>query len=234
MSGNAFVALDVETANADSSSICQIGVVTFENSVVADTWVSFVNPEDEFDEFNVSIHGISEDDVIDAPTFLSIATHLDQLIADRIVVCHTGFDRAALSRAYAKHGLSIPECCWLDSARVLLRALSQFERKGYGLANLAEWCGISFSHHDACEDARATGLVLIKAIDDTGTACHSRHATRSRRPPRKDRPDYAVGLLPDCERQRPRQGLPGVSRFCERAETTSAAGSLHPTIRLSD
>ena len=82
MSGNAFVALDVETANADSSSICQIGVVTFENSVVADTWVSLVNPEDEFDEFNVSIHGISEDDVIDAPTFLSIATHLDQLIAD--------------------------------------------------------------------------------------------------------------------------------------------------------
>jgi DNA polymerase-3 subunit epsilon len=52
-----FVALDVETANADSSSICQIGLATFEDGCLVDEWSTLVNPEDYFDPFNVSIHG---------------------------------------------------------------------------------------------------------------------------------------------------------------------------------
>ena len=55
-----FIAIDVETANPDLASICQIGLVTFRDGVVADSWQSFVNPEDYFDELNVSIHGIDE------------------------------------------------------------------------------------------------------------------------------------------------------------------------------
>jgi len=63
-----FVAIDVETANPDLSSICQIGIVSFEESAVAAAWQRLINPEDFFDEWNVSIHGITERDVTDAPT----------------------------------------------------------------------------------------------------------------------------------------------------------------------
>ncbi len=31
-----FVAIDVETANADMASICQIGLVKFENGILSD------------------------------------------------------------------------------------------------------------------------------------------------------------------------------------------------------
>ena len=41
-----FVAVDVETANADIASICQIGVVAFENGRVKESWQTLVNPED--------------------------------------------------------------------------------------------------------------------------------------------------------------------------------------------
>lgn len=41
-----FVALDVETANADQASICQVGLVRFEGGDVADTWETLVDPED--------------------------------------------------------------------------------------------------------------------------------------------------------------------------------------------
>jgi len=44
-----FVALDVETANADLSSICQIGIATFRDGKLADSYVSLVDPDDYFD-----------------------------------------------------------------------------------------------------------------------------------------------------------------------------------------
>src|SRR5690606_41318417 len=62
-----FAAIDVETANADLSSICQVGVAFFQDGVHTRSWSSLVDPEDEFDGFNVSIHGIDEATVRGAP-----------------------------------------------------------------------------------------------------------------------------------------------------------------------
>jgi len=39
---------------------------------------------------------------------------------------------------------------------------------GYGLANVAAFCGVEFRHHDALEDARAAALVLLHAMDHVG------------------------------------------------------------------
>jgi hypothetical protein len=49
-----FVSLDVETANADMASICQIGAVRFVDGAVAAEWETYVDPEDYFDPVNVS------------------------------------------------------------------------------------------------------------------------------------------------------------------------------------
>jgi DNA polymerase-3 subunit epsilon len=163
-----FVAIDVETANPDLASICQIGIVSFEGGSVVATWQSLINPEDIFDEWNVSIHGISERDVKDAPIWPDLITDLRGLIEQQIVVCHTSFDRVALSRACEKYGLPGINCVWLDSAKVVRRAWSQFANKGYGLANITEALGIVFQHHVAQEDARAAGEVVLRAIADTG------------------------------------------------------------------
>ena len=53
-----FISVDVETANPDHASICQIGIVCFRQGQQAEQWESLVNPEDYFDEMNVFIHGI--------------------------------------------------------------------------------------------------------------------------------------------------------------------------------
>ena len=39
-----FVVIDVETANADLSSICQVGIASFRDGRLADSWVSLVEP----------------------------------------------------------------------------------------------------------------------------------------------------------------------------------------------
>ena len=55
-----FNSIDVETANADRASICQIGIVHIRDGEIEDRWQTLVNPEDWFDPWNISIHGIEE------------------------------------------------------------------------------------------------------------------------------------------------------------------------------
>jgi DNA polymerase III subunit epsilon len=55
-----FVVVDLETANPQMSSICAIGIVTFENGKEVDAEMLLVNPQDYFDPYNVAIHGITK------------------------------------------------------------------------------------------------------------------------------------------------------------------------------
>lgn len=162
-----FFAVDVETANSDLSSICQIGLVKFENGIVVDKWQTLVNPEDYFDSVNVSIHGITEYSIKTSPTFPHIEHSLREMLSAKIVACHTPFDRLAISRALSKYSLIPIECTWLDTARVSRRAWTQFAYNGYGLSNLTSQLGIQFQHHVAVEDARAAGEILVRAIQET-------------------------------------------------------------------
>ena len=102
-----FVAIDFETANADLASICQVGIATFTQGEVVDEWLSLVNPEDYFDWMNIDIHGIDEDMVADAPTFPELFDVVSNRLQEQIVVCHTAFDRTAMSQVIDKY--SMPE-----------------------------------------------------------------------------------------------------------------------------
>src|SRR5207237_691909 len=50
-----FLAIDVETANADMASICCIGLVHFRGGSIAKQLNILINPEDVFEAINVSI-----------------------------------------------------------------------------------------------------------------------------------------------------------------------------------
>lgn len=162
-----FVALDFETANADLSSICQVGAVTFEGGQPRSAFSSLVDPEDYFDSMNVSIHGIDEEHVRGAPKMPFVHEALGHLLRGKVVLCHSAFDRAALRQAQAKHILPDIDCRWLDTTMVVRRQWPQYARKGYGLENLSRDFGIDFRHHDAAEDARATGMVLLRAMSES-------------------------------------------------------------------
>lgn len=163
-----FVALDVETANADMASICQIGLVDCENGVLTNEWKSYVDPEDYFADINISIHGIDESVVKDAPTFPEVIDTLRLCLENKIVVCHTHFDRVAIYQASRRYGVTVPAINWLDSARVARRAWSECSRKNYGLHNVCQMLGYEFKHHDALEDAKAAAHILLAAIKESG------------------------------------------------------------------
>ena len=163
-----FVALDVETANSDRASICQIGIAQFRNSAVVDEWKTYVDPQDHFDKGFVAIHGITEATVKGAPRFDALVDKIQRIIGGNIVVTHTEFDRDALNQAADKYGLPQFNCAWLDSASVARRTWKEISIRGYGLAEVCKIVGYKFHHHDALEDAKAAGQIMLAAINKSG------------------------------------------------------------------
>ncbi|MCX6306538.1 MAG: 3'-5' exonuclease [Bacteroidetes bacterium] len=158
-----FFSLDVETANYDSSSICQIGIGMFENGALVDTWESLVDPQSFFHWSNIRVHGITEDMVQGAPAFYEVYPVLESLLSDNIVVHHTPFDHHAFRNAYARFNLEPINIRWLDSARIVRQTWRQFAKGGYNLRNVSNHLGIEFRHHDALEDSVAAGKIVVEA-----------------------------------------------------------------------
>ena len=165
-----FNSIDVETANADRASICQIGIVHVREGKIEDQWQTLINPEDWFDTWNVSIHGIDETDVINSPTLPEVRAELRARLRRSVLVSHTSFDRVAFKRAMTRYDLEQLQVTWLDSAKIARRAWPErYGQRGYGLKNIARDLDISFRHHDALEDARAAAEIVLHACAATNT-----------------------------------------------------------------
>ena len=147
-----FYSLDVETANPDQSTICQIGVGVFEDGELIDTWKSYIDPQDYFHWRFIDIHGITPKMVKKKPTFPKVYPFLRQMFENNIVVHHSPFDRVAFRKVFEKYELEPFEVNWLDSVRVARHTWKEFADGGYNLAHVAYRLGIEFKHHDALED----------------------------------------------------------------------------------
>lgn len=192
-----FVSIDVETANADLASICQIGAAKFQDGVLVAEFSALIDPEDFFDFINVSIHGINEQDVQGKPTFSEIANDLLAFIGDSICACHTSFDKTSLRRAFNKYSLPQPDILWIDTARVTRRTWPEFSQRGYGLANVCKKIGYEFQHHDALEDAKACGQILLAAVEHSGISIDDWVTQANRRMPSYQR-QYSPEEKPDA------------------------------------
>jgi DNA polymerase-3 subunit epsilon len=162
-----FVAIDVETANQHPSSICQIGIAVFSRGRLVSTWGTLVNPEDSFLPFNIQLHGIRPCDVVKSPTWVHVQSDLRSYLEHRVVASHTYFDRGAMAGANGRYGvraLSVP--CWIDTCQTARTAWPHLPN--HKLTSLARTFGIVYGAHDATEDARCAGEILILAALGTG------------------------------------------------------------------
>ncbi|MDA7951923.1 MAG: 3'-5' exonuclease [Pirellulaceae bacterium] len=158
-----FVAIDVETANHDMASICQIGMVKYTDGKLADEWESYINPEVCFESIIKRVHGISEETVASSPTLPDVLPEIVEFIGDFVLVCHTHFDRVSLCKAVDRYQKIMPPNLWLDSAKVTRRTWEQFSYRGYGLENVCNFLEYDYQAHDALEDAKAAAQVLLAA-----------------------------------------------------------------------
>jgi len=161
-----FVAVDVETACSRVSSICQIGIVGFRGGQIDFEYETLVDPRDHFSSFNTRIHGITADDVFGKPCFGEVHEVIDRHLAGRVTVAHSYFDKGALAAACRVHDRAAIDTNWLDSVRVAKRVWPDLP--SHRLNIVSEYLGIRLRHHDALSDARAAGLIVARAIEETG------------------------------------------------------------------
>jgi DNA polymerase III subunit epsilon len=123
-----FVAFDVETANYDRGSICAVGWAVVRSGDIVDTGSFLCRPPEPvywFDPWISRIHGITERDVHDKPSFGDIVPRLVTGFGDLPIIAHNAaFDIGALREAHSHCGLPWPTLsygCTLVWSRRLLR-----------------------------------------------------------------------------------------------------------------
>lgn len=152
-----FTALDFETANHRGESICQVGLVRYENGVVKRELARLVRPpQNWFNARFTDIHGIHSGLTRAAPDFATLWPEIESLITGQTVVAHNGprFDFRVLRQTLAHYGLPVPTFEGVCTLRIY----------GRGLATLCVEHGIALDHHDALSDARACGALYLRSL----------------------------------------------------------------------
>ena len=162
-----FIAVDVETANSDRSSICQIGLVHVRDANIQDRKRILVNPECYFCYIQIKIHGIRRTDVEHEPTMPNVWEEIQTRTKGFILMSHSEFNFQAFSSVAEKYGLPKLNVRWADSKVISNKVWPGL--RSYGLAYLAKKFGISFQHHDALEDAEVAAKIVIRALGESNT-----------------------------------------------------------------
>lgn len=165
-----FVALDLETATAERSSICQIGITEVINGVPQESKSWLVQPEgNEYDSMNIFIHGITPEDTKDSPSFPEVWKDIEPYLSGKIVVAHnTAFDMYALRNAFDKYGIGYPTFdyfCTLRIARYIVKGCYS-----YSLDIVSEYLGMNMEvHHKADSDSLGCAKLLLKCLEIDGS-----------------------------------------------------------------
>lgn len=156
---NRFTAIDFETAQPDRSSICQVGLVVFEDDKIVDSLNILVQPPQNiyWSKF-VDIHGISPEDTQFSPTFAEVWHQIEPFVKHQNVVAHNGFafDFPVLAKTLGYYDLEVPDYNKFCTYRIYKK----------GLAVLADQYDIKLNHHDALSDANACGQLFSQYLNN--------------------------------------------------------------------
>ncbi|WP_298037235.1 3'-5' exonuclease [uncultured Microbacterium sp.] len=167
-----FTAIDFETANSSPASACSVGLVRVRDGLVVDTESWLIRPpagHDDFQEWNIKIHGIRPEDVAGADTWPDQFERLCAFAGTDVLVAHNaGFDLKVLRTASQVTDLDCPpyrSLCTLQVARKV------YDLDSYRLPKAAAAAGFAeFAHHDALADARACAQIAIDAAQRTASS----------------------------------------------------------------
>ena len=145
--GHTFTAIDFETAQGKRWSICQVGMVRFENGVITARMNKLVCPPDNYYFYrNSQIHGLCAEHTHRSPNFSMLWHELKPYIQDQTVVAHNGaFDYSCLSQTLDYYRLAQPEYQKMCTLKIFKT----------DLATLCREHRIQLNHHDALSDAMA-------------------------------------------------------------------------------
>jgi DNA polymerase III subunit epsilon len=165
-----FVALDFETANSSRGSVCSIGLVEYEDGQLIREYYRLVKPKQNvFSGINISIHGITEEDVEDAPEFDVLwREEIRELVEGKFLIAHNAqFDMSVLRAVLDQYGLPYPMLAYNCTVNLSKKT---WALPKYKLNVVSDYLGIQLDHHHALDDARASAQIFLKVAETLDTA----------------------------------------------------------------
>lgn len=158
-----FTAIDFETAT--SFHPCSVGIVTVENGIVVDEFVTLIQPPNNlYNPYTIQVHGIYPSDTARAKNFLQVFPEIQKRLQNRLVVAHNeSFDRNVLAKSMAYYGLDYAD---LNIAYRWECTVKIYKAKGIKPTKLSDCCremNIQLHHHEALSDARACAQLFLKS-----------------------------------------------------------------------
>lgn len=162
------VAIDFETANSSSASVCALGVSSLEDGVIEEEINTLIQPEDNVSKFsywNVKIHGILPEDVVNAPRWQEVYKQLLEVLDGDTIVCahNASFDMACLKATCANTGLRLPYLRYFDTVQISRKAFPELVR--HRLNDMCDYLSIDLNHHNAASDALGCLLIVERLMD---------------------------------------------------------------------
>jgi len=168
--------LDVETTGRDAAHdrVIEVGIVVGRGGEVVARYNWLLNPGIPIPQEARDVHGITDEQVANAPTFESVAHEIADALRGRIPAAYNAeFDKQFLLSEYARVGGAkhegVPalrrEVSWVDPL-VWAREI-QSEERSRALTDVAQRLGIALEKaHRASEDAEAALRVLYVLAED--------------------------------------------------------------------
>jgi DNA polymerase-3 subunit alpha (Gram-positive type) len=162
-----FCVIDLETTggNPETEKIIEIGMVKIENRKITEERSFLVNPQKDIPDFVQKLTGIRKADVEHSPKIEEVIHEILDFIGDTILVAHnTSFDIPFLNGVLKN--LQLPT---LDNKVICTNIMTKYMIPDIMSSNLTYMSQIFGIHHSkahrAIEDARATGMLLLKYMD---------------------------------------------------------------------
>ena len=160
-----FAAIDFETANAERTGICSVGIIVVRGGEIVHRYYSLIRPEpDYYNHHSTRVHGLTAADTESARIFPDVWAEVEPLIARLPLVAHNKpFDEGCLKAVFRMYQMDYPDYpffCTLQAARRQLQHLSD-----HRLPTVARCCGYTLAHHhQALADAEACAAIALKLL----------------------------------------------------------------------
>ena len=183
---NDFITIDFETAMYSPDSAIAIGLVKYRNYRPVESYYSLIRPPKLYvrPDFT-AIHGLTVDDVKDAPNFKHIwESEVKEFIGTTILAAHNAaFDMGALRAVLGYYELPIPKVQYFCSCRLSKKVWPVY--KSHSLSNLAAQHNIIYDAHNALADAETCGKIITLCAREVAAASKTRSGKSTRMPLRE-------------------------------------------------
>ncbi|MEF9923443.1 MAG: 3'-5' exoribonuclease [Muribaculaceae bacterium] len=161
-----FVAIDFETANGKRTSVCSVGVVVVSDGRIIKKLYSLIHPyPNYYMNFTTEVHGLTDEDTCDAPTFPEVWCNIEKYIAGLPLVAHnSNFDESCLKAVFNAYNMEYPNYQFYCTLRASRKAYGKL-LPNHQLHTVAAHCGYDLqNHHHALADAEACAAIAIKIL----------------------------------------------------------------------